>query len=53
MTSCKHGEWGFKEFTHPSTVLIGSTKMNLSLREHPYEGNKNKYKLKLLQMMEK
>jgi aldehyde dehydrogenase (NAD+) len=48
-----HGEWGFKEFTHPSTVLIGSTKMNLSLREHPYEGNKNKYKLKLLQMMEK
>ena len=31
-----HGEWGFREFTHPSTVLIGSTKGNLSLREHPY-----------------
>lgn len=48
-----HGEWGFKEFTHPSTVLIGSTKMNLSLREHPYEDGINKYKLKLLQMLEK
>lgn len=48
-----HGEWGFKEFTHPSTVLIGSTKMNLSLREHPYEGGINKYKIKLLQLMEK
>lgn len=31
-----HGEWGFREFTHPSTVLIGKTKWNLSLREHPY-----------------
>ena len=32
-----HGEWGFREFTHPSTVLIGSTKFNLSLREHPFK----------------
>ena len=31
-----HGEWGFKEFTHPQTVLFGSTKFNLPLREHPY-----------------
>ncbi len=31
-----HGEWGFKEFTHPQTVLIGSSKFNLSMREHPY-----------------
>ncbi len=31
-----HGEWGFKEFTHPTTVLIGSNKLNLSMREHPY-----------------
>ncbi len=31
-----HGEWGFREFTHPSTILIGSTKFNMSLREHPY-----------------
>lgn len=31
-----HGEWGFKEFTHPSAVLIGSTRFNLSMREHPY-----------------
>ena len=31
-----HGEWGFKEFTHPTTVLIGSNKFNLSMREHPY-----------------
>ena len=38
-----HGEWGFREFTHPSTVLFGHTKMNLPLREHPY--NKKKKKL--------
>ena len=31
-----HGEWGFKEFTHPQTVLIGSDKFNLTLREHPH-----------------
>lgn len=31
-----HGEWGFREFTHPSTVLIGSNRFNLPLREHPY-----------------
>ena len=38
---CYHGEYGFNEFTHPSTVLFGKTKGNLSLREHPYKG-KNK-----------
>ncbi|SFQ29549.1 aldehyde dehydrogenase (NAD+) [Butyrivibrio proteoclasticus] len=31
-----HGIWGFDEFTHPTTVLIGATKGNLSMREHPY-----------------
>ena len=31
-----HGEWGFKEFTHPQSVLIGSTHFNLPMREHPY-----------------
>ena len=31
-----HGKWGFREFTHPSTVLIGSNRFNLPLREHPY-----------------
>ena len=41
-----HGEWGFREFTHPQTVLMGSRHLNLSLREHPYEGTKvNKYKI--------
>ena len=35
-----HGVWGFREFTHPSTVLFGKTKMNLSLREHPYNKKK-------------
>ena len=35
-----HGIWGFKEFTHPSTVLFGSTHFNLSLREHPYNEKK-------------
>ena len=37
-----HGEWGFREFTHPSTVLIGSTHLNLPLREHPYTGIKQR-----------
>lgn len=35
-----HGVWGFREFTHPSTVLFGKTKGNLSLREHPYSEKK-------------
>lgn len=38
-----HGVWGFREFSHPSTVLIGKNKMNLPLREHPY--TEKKYKL--------
>ena len=37
-----HGVWGFREFTHPSTVLYGSNRMNLSLREHPYNQKKKK-----------
>ena len=39
-----HGVWGFREFTHPQTVLMGSPRFNLPLREHPYSGTKNKYK---------
>lgn len=31
-----HGKWGFDEFTHPSTVLIGYNKLNMPTREHPY-----------------
>ena len=38
-----HGIWGFREFTHPSSVLFGHTHFNLPLREHPY--NKKKKKL--------
>lgn len=37
-----HGIWGFREFTHPSTVLYGRTKFNLPLREHPYSERKLK-----------
>ncbi len=37
-----HGEWGFREFSHPSTVLFGKTKGNLSLREHPYTAKKKR-----------
>ena len=37
-----HGIWGFREFTHPSTVLFGKTHGNLSLREHPYSDKKKK-----------
>ncbi len=48
-----HGEWGFREFTHPQTVLMGRTRGNLSLREHPYSGNAGKKKLKLLKLFER
>lgn len=44
-----HGEWGFKEFTHPCTVLKGSTRFNLPLREHPYTDQK----IKMLKLFEK
>ena len=43
-----HGVWGFREFTHPSTVLIGSPRLNLPLREHPYETKR--WKLPLLKL---
>ena len=43
-----HGVWGFKEFTHPSTVLFGHTHFNLSLREHPYTKKKKKLFSKFL-----
>lgn len=45
-----HGEWGFKEFTHPQSVLIGSTKFNLPMREHPYD---QKWKEKAIHLFEK
>ena len=45
-----HGEWGFREFTHASTVLKGCTRFNLPLREHPYNERKI---LPLLRLMEK
>ena len=43
-----HGIWGFREFTHPSTVLFGKTKMNLPLREHPYNKKKKNLLSKFL-----
>ncbi len=48
-----HGEWGFREFTHPTTVLTGKTRFNLPLREHPYSGKAGEKKRKLLKMFEK
>lgn len=48
-----HGEWGFREFTHPATVLFGSTHFNLSLREHPYGGKAGKRKMRLLKLFER
>ncbi|MBO4557899.1 MAG: aldehyde dehydrogenase family protein [Bacteroidales bacterium] len=48
-----HGVWGFREFTHPQTVLRGSTRFNLSLREHPYSGKAGQKKMKLLKLFEK
>lgn len=48
-----HGEWGFREFTHPTTVLKGKTRLNLPLREHPYSGKAGENKMKLLKLFEK
>lgn len=48
-----HGEWGFREFTHPSTVLIGSSRFNLPLREHPYSGKAGALKRRLIELFEK
>jgi aldehyde dehydrogenase (NAD+) len=45
-----HGEWGFREFTHPSTVLIGKTHFNLPLREHPYTGTSGRRKMRILKL---
>lgn len=46
-----HGEWGFREFTHPATVLKGCRLFNLPLREHPYTDAG--FKLSILRRMEK
>ena len=43
-----HGEWGFREFSHPSTVLFGKTHGNLPLREHPYTKKKKNLMKKFL-----
>ena len=48
-----HGEWGFREFTHPQTVLMGSTRLNLPLREHPYSGAAGEKKRKLIKLFER
>ena len=48
-----HGEWGFREFTHPTTVLKGRTVLNLPLREHPYGGGAEKVKMALLKLFER
>ena len=48
-----HGEWGFREFTHPQTVLRGHTLFNLPLREHPYSGEAGQKKMKLLRLFER
>ena len=48
-----HGEWGFREFTHPQTVLRGSTHFNLPLREHPYSGEAGRKKMSLLRLFER
>ena len=47
-----HGEWGFREFTHPSTVMFGASRCNLPLREHPYTG-KGSWKLGFIRRFER
>ena len=44
-----HGVWGFREFTHPESVLKGYTHFNMDLREQPY----NQKKFNLLKKFEK
>ncbi len=48
-----HGRYGFMEFTHRSTVLFGSRRFNLPLREHPYGGKEGERKMKLLRLFER
>ena len=48
-----HGEWGFREFTHASTVLYGKTHMNVTAREHPYNRKIDFWKKPLLQLFER
>jgi len=48
-----HGEWGFREFTHPQTVLRGCRHFNLPLREHPYDGKIGRIKLSILKKFER
>ena len=48
-----HGEWGFREFTHPQTVLKGALHFNLPLRLHPYTGKAGETKLKILRWFER
>lgn len=48
-----HGEWGFREFTHPCTVLRGYSVLNLPLREHPYSGKNNRYKIRAIKKFER
>lgn len=48
-----HGIWGFREFTHPQTVLFGKIHLNLPLREHPYGGKAGKIKLAILRLFER
>ena len=48
-----HGEWGFREFTHPQTVLFGHTAFNLPLREHPYGGAAGAIKSAAIRLFER
>ena len=48
-----HGDWGFREFTHPQTVLRGSTRFNIPLRDHPYGGKMEQRKLSILRKFER
>lgn len=48
-----HGEWGFREFTHPQTVLTGSPRFNLPLREHPYTGKGGDWKMQVLKIFQR
>lgn len=46
-----HGKWGFQEFTHPQTILVGRSRFNLSMREHPYTGKAARGKNRILRLL--
>ncbi len=48
-----HGVWGFREFTHPSTILFGLTYGAVPFREHPYNIRLGWFKAFVIRLFER